>query len=50
MRIFAIVLHVTEWNVSKHWMAICSIILIVGAAGVAVPLALRVSSGQYNES
>lgn len=37
----------TEWDLSKHWLAITSILLIVGAAGVAVPLALRVSSGQY---
>lgn len=36
-----------EWDFSKHWLAITSIILILGAAGVAVPLALRVSSGQY---
>lgn len=37
----------SEWDISKHWLAITSILLIVGAAGVAVPLALRVSSGQY---
>lgn len=36
-----------EWDFTKHWMAIVSILLILGAAGVAVPLALRVSSGQY---
>lgn len=34
-----------EWIFSKHWVAIISIILIIGAAGVAVPLALRVASG-----
>lgn len=35
-----------EWDISKHWAAIFSIILIIGAVGVAVPLALRVSSGK----
>lgn len=39
-----------EWDFSKHWLAVTSIILILGAAGVAVPLALRVSSGQYFSS
>lgn len=36
-----------EWDFTKHWLAIASILLILGAAGLAVPLALRVSSGQY---
>lgn len=35
----------TGWDFTRHWLAIISILLIVGAAGVAVPLALRVSSG-----
>lgn len=30
---------------SKHWLALTSILLIAGAAGVAVPLALRVTAG-----
>lgn len=37
----------TKWNPSKHWLAVTSILLIAGAAGVAVPLALRVSSGEF---
>lgn len=34
------------WNPTKHWLAVTSILLIVGAVGVAVPLALRVSDGE----
>lgn len=37
---------VNKWDPSKHWLAVTSILLIAGAAGVAVPLALRVSSGK----
>lgn len=40
----------TKWNPSKHWLAVTSILLIAGAAGVAVPLALRVSSGKFNSN
>lgn len=29
-------------------MAVCSILLIIGAAGVAVPLALRVAASKYD--
>ncbi|XP_059617983.1 uncharacterized protein LOC132262665 [Phlebotomus argentipes] len=36
----------TRWDVpSRHWLAVTSILLIAGAAGVAVPLALRVTAG-----
>lgn len=35
------------WDVpSRHWLAVTSILLIAGAAGVAVPLALRVTAGE----
>uniref|UniRef100_A0A8W7PGR8 Dipeptidase n=1 Tax=Anopheles coluzzii TaxID=1518534 RepID=A0A8W7PGR8_ANOCL len=35
-----------EWDLpSRQWLAVTSILLIAGAAGVAVPLALKVSSG-----
>lgn len=34
------------WNPTKHWLAVTSILLIVGAVGVAVPLALRVADGE----
>ncbi|XP_055295543.1 uncharacterized protein LOC129565103 isoform X2 [Sitodiplosis mosellana] len=37
--------NMSKWEFSKHWVAVTSILLILGAAGVAVPLALRVSSG-----
>lgn len=30
---------------SRNWLAVTSILLIAGAAGVAVPLALRVAAG-----
>lgn len=33
------------WDPSRHWLAVTSILLIAGAAGVAVPLALRVAAG-----
>lgn len=36
----------TGWNPTKHWLAVTSILLIVGAVGVAVPLALRVADGE----
>lgn len=39
---------ITKWDPSKHWLAVTSILLIAGAAGVAVPLALRVSSSMFN--
>lgn len=29
----------------RHWYAIATVLLVAGAAGVAVPLALRVSAG-----
>lgn len=36
----------TGWDFpSKHWLALTSILLIAGAAGVAVPFALRVTAG-----
>ncbi|XP_055683996.1 uncharacterized protein LOC129790516 [Lutzomyia longipalpis] len=36
----------TRWDgPSRHWLAVTSILLIAGAAGVAVPLALRVTAG-----
>ncbi|XP_031623627.1 uncharacterized protein LOC116340976 isoform X2 [Contarinia nasturtii] len=41
--------NISKWDISKHWMAIASILLILGAASVAVPLALRVSSGASYE-
>lgn len=35
-----------EWDLpSRQWLAVTSILLITAAAGVAVPLALRVSAG-----
>lgn len=35
-----------EWDLpSRQWLAVTSIILIAGAAGVAVPLALSVAAG-----
>lgn len=37
----------TKWDPSKHWLAVTSILLIAGAVGVAVPLALRVSSSRF---
>lgn len=33
---------------SRNWLAVTSILLIAGAAGVAVPLALRVAAGKHN--
>lgn len=36
-----------EWDVSRHWLAVTSILLIAGAAAVAVPLALRVAAGNF---
>lgn len=36
----------TAWNPTRHWLAVTSILLIVGAVGVAVPLALRVADGE----
>ncbi|XP_050094271.1 uncharacterized protein LOC126576971 [Anopheles aquasalis] len=36
----------SKWDLpSRQWLAVTSILLIAGAAGVAVPLALKVSSG-----
>ncbi|KAL9923708.1 uncharacterized protein LOC119633906 isoform X3 [Glossina fuscipes] len=32
------------FDVAKHWLAVSSILLIIGAASVAVPLALRVAA------
>lgn len=34
---------------SKHWLALTSILLIAGAAGVAVPIALRVTASKKGE-
>ncbi|KAL5279300.1 hypothetical protein ACFFRR_003719 [Megaselia abdita] len=34
----------TDFDAAKHWLAVSSILLIIGAAGVAVPLALRVAA------
>ncbi|KAG4072428.1 hypothetical protein HA402_004360 [Bradysia odoriphaga] len=36
---------ITKWDPFRHWLAVTSILLIAGAAGVAVPLALRVAAG-----
>ncbi|KAL9923707.1 uncharacterized protein LOC119633906 isoform X2 [Glossina fuscipes] len=33
-----------RFDVAKHWLAVSSILLIIGAASVAVPLALRVAA------
>lgn len=38
----------TGFDVAKHWLAVSSILLIIGAASVAVPLALRVAASEYN--
>lgn len=37
-----------EWDPFRHWLAVTSILLIAGAAGVAVPLALRVAAGKIS--
>lgn len=39
-----------EWDPFRHWLAVTSILLIAGAAGVAVPLALRVAAGKFIHS
>lgn len=38
-----------EWDPFRHWLAVTSILLIAGAAGVAVPLALRVAAGIFRQ-
>jgi len=35
------------FDAAKHWLAVSSILLIIGAASVAVPLALRVAASEY---
>lgn len=34
------------FDAAKHWLAVSSILLIIGAASVAVPLALRVAASE----
>ena len=34
------------FDAAKHWLAVSSILLIIGAASVAVPLALRVAASK----
>jgi len=36
------------FDAGKHWLAVSSILLIIGAASVAVPLALRVAASKCN--
>lgn len=39
-------LHRKGFDAAKHWLAVSSILLIIGAASVAVPLALRVAASK----
>lgn len=41
---------VKGFDAAKHWLAVSSILLIIGAASVAVPLALRVAASKYSSN